>query len=715
MRVWRGRPHPLGATWDGRGVNMAVFSETADRVELCLFDSVEATAESERIALTSKTGPIWHGYFPDLRPGQLYGLRASGPYDPASGSRFNVNKLLFDPYAKAVGRDISYHDSLYGFDPASPAQDLSFGAQDSAAHAPLSMVVDTAFSWPAATGPRRSLADTVVYELHVKGFTERHPGIPEPLRGTYAGLASSAAIEHLLDLGVNTVELLPVHYRVSEPFLIARGLSNYWGYNTLGFFAPDPRLAAATEPQAVLQEFKTMVAALHDAGIAVFLDVVYNHTAEASQTGPTLAFRGLDNSAYYHLADDRRFNYDVTGTGNSLNLGHPRTLQLVCDSLRYWASEMHIDGFRFDLAPELARQYRDYDQQAPFFNILLQDPTLAAVHLIAEPWDIGAGGYDVGNFPVNWSEWNGRYRDTMRRFWAGAPQQLSDLATRLAGSSDLYGDDGRRPTASINFITVHDGFTLADLVAYDNKHNEINQEHNNDGTNDNDSWNCGAEGPTSDPEINQLRDRQARNLLLTLLVSQGVPMLQAGDEIGRTQNGNNNAYCQDNDLTWLDWDPDARAESLLAFTKRVIALRAAEPVFRRRHFFQGRPINAALDGAEGLKDIYWISASGQEMQDSDWNSSSVDALGMLLFGDEIDESDEVGDPIVGDSFLVLFNGSGDGIDFALPARLSERTLTVEIDTSSEQHDRVLVADAYKLDGHSAVVIRVAPTIEHPKA
>jgi isoamylase len=697
MQIHRGSPYPLGATWNGRGVNIAVFSDNAESIELCLFDSPRSASESARYPLPAVTGRVWHGYFPDLRPGQLYGFRAHGPYRPGEGHRFNPNKVLFDPYAKAVGRDLGYDDSIYGYPIG--GDDLGFDTVDSAPYAPLATVIDTAFTWSDDVSPRRGLADMVIYELHVKGFTQLHPGVPHPFRGTYAGLGSPAAIEHLLDLGVNAVELLPVHYRVSEPFLVAEGLSNYWGYNTLGFFAPDPRLAASNDPHGVIREFKTMVANLHHAGIAVLLDVVYNHTAEGSERGPTLCFRGLDNASYYHLADDPRFNYDVTGTGNSLNLGHPRTLQLVTDSLRYWVTEMHIDGFRFDLAPELARQFRDYDKLSPFFDLLLQDPVLAGVHLIAEPWDVGAGGYDVGNFPVNWSEWNGRFRDTVRRFWAGSPQQLGDLATRLSGSADLYGDDGRKPSASINFVTVHDGFTLADLVSYNQKHNEANLQNNSDGNNQNDSWNCGVEGPTSDPAVNQVRHQQMRNLLVTLFLSQGVPMLQAGDEFGRSQRGNNNAYCQDNELTWLDWKLEEEQADLLAFTKQLVRLRAAEPVFRRRHFFQGRPI------VGDIKDIYWISPAGREMQMDDWNSS-LQALGVLLIGDEIDETDEVGDRITGNSFLLVFNASSQALDFPMPERLAALDKQVVLDTATPDNEGAQVSDSYRLAGHAAIVALV---------
>jgi isoamylase len=700
MRVHRGAPYPLGASWNGRGVNVAVFSDVAERVDLCLFDDAADTAETARIALPASTGGVWHGYFPDLRPGQLYGLRVSGPYRPGEGPRCNPNKMLFEPYAKAVGRDLRYDDRLYGYTIGAVDRDLSFDARDSAAVAPLAAVIDPAFTWGNDAGPRRALADTVIYELHVKGFTARHPGVPAELRGTYAGLGSPAAVEHLLDLGVTAVELLPVHYRVSERFLVNEGLSNYWGYNTLGFFAPDPRLAAATDPHGVVREFKTMVATLHDAGIAVLLDVVYNHTAEGSELGPTLAFRGLDNAASYHLADDRRHTYDVTGTGNTVNVGHPRTLQLITDSLRYWVTEMHVDGFRFDLAPALAREFREYDKLSAFFDLLLQDPVLARVHLIAEPWDIGGGGYEVGNFPTNWSEWNGRYRDTVRRFWAGVPQQLGDLATRLSGSADLYADDGRRPSASINFVTAHDGFTLADLVSYDRKHNEANLQDNTDGNDQNDSWNCGVEGPTTDPAIIALRRRQVCNLLLTLAFSQGVPMLQAGDEFGHAQGGNNNAYCQDNELTWLDWNWDDEQRGLLDLTRRLLRLRAEEPVFRRRDFFQGRPITGG-----DVKDIYWIHPAGWEMQQEDWGTA-LQTLGLLLVGEEISERDEFGERIVGNSYLLVLNAAAESTEFVMPERLAALDKHVLIDTEATERQGRRVKDSLRLEAHSSAVLLV---------
>jgi isoamylase len=700
-RTWEGSPYPLGVKWDGEGVNVAVFSASATGIDLCLFDSASAATESQRLPLPTSSGQIWHGYFPDLRPGQLYGLRAHGPYDPANGLRFNANKLLFDPYAQAVGRDLSYDDALFGYTVGSPDLDLSFDERDSAAHAPLAAIVDPAFTWPGERPPSRELADLVIYEVNVKGFTQQHPDVPEPLRGTYAGLGSPAAIKYLIDLGVNTVELLPVHYRVSERFLVTKGLNNYWGYNTLGFFAPDPRFAVAKDPEGVVAEFKNMVAALHAAGISVFLDVVYNHSAEGSEEGPTLSLRGLENGAYYHLADNQRYTFDFTGTGNSLNLGHPRTLQLVSDSLRYWVQEMRVDGFRFDLAPELGRQFRTYDRQSPFFDVVMQDPVLAGVHLVAEPWDVGEGGYDVGNFPVNWSEWNGRYRDTVRRYWKGDQQMLGDFATRLSGSSDLYGHDGRRPAASINLITTHDGFTLNDLVSYDYKHNEANQENNNDGNNDNDSWNCGVEGPTDDPSVLALRARQKRNFIVTLLLSQGVPMLQGGDEISRTQQGNNNAYCQDNQLSWFDWELDDEQQSLLEFVRRVTKLRSNEPVFRRRTFFQGRPIRG------DIKDLYWLDSSGQEMSDADWSTGWAESLGMLLMGDEIDETDARGEPISGDSFLLLLNAAGNEVDFQLPPQVQGRTMSLELDTSTMPSETGISGGVYHLAAHSAAVIRIA--------
>ncbi|MGK5113955.1 glycogen debranching protein GlgX [Geodermatophilus sp. CPCC 205506] len=703
MRVQPGSPHPLGATWDGRGVNVAVFSGVAERVELCLFESPGDTTETERIALASSTGGVWHGYFPDLRPGQLYGLRAAGPYRPAEGPRCNPHKLLFDPYAKAVGRDVRHDDSLFGYGLGSADEDLTMNLADSAGSAPLAAVVDTAFSWGNDVPPRRAPADTVIYELHVKGFTKRHPGVPAPLRGTYAGLASPAAVEHLLDLGITAVELLPVQYRVSERFLVEQGLTNYWGYNTLGFFAPDPRLAAATDPQGVVREFKTMVATLHEAGIAVLLDVAYDHTAEGSELGPTLAFRGLDNAAYYHLADEHRYTHDDQGIGNALDVGHPRTLQLITDSLRYWVSEMHVDGFRFDLAPARARAFAKYDQLPAAFELLQQDPVLAGVHLVAGPWEDGEAGPAAGSVPGKWWEWNGRFRDTVRRFWAGAPQQSGDLAGRLSGSPDLYGDDDRRPSTSINVVTAHDGFTLADLVSYERKRNEANMRDNADGTDADDSWNCGVEGPTTDPAVTALRRRQVRNMLLTLILSPGVPLLQAGDELEHTQLGNNHAYCQDNELTWLDWTADDERRSLFDFTRRLLRLRADEPVFRRRrHLSPGRP----LPGGD-VTGVSWLHPAGREMRQEDW-TTPVQSLGVLLVGQEVGERDERGRPVIGNSYLELLNAADERVDFVLPAELTALGIDVVLHTAGTDTGSQRGTGVVDLPPHSAAVLQIRP-------
>ena len=650
MSVWPGAPSPLGASLNRNGVNFALFSEHATKVELCLFNSPGAHTESLRITLPEKTNQVWHGCLPDVRPGQAYGYRVHGPNDPTSGHRFNPRKLLLDPYAKQIARDLRWNSGI--LDPEC----------DTAASAPLALVVDTSFDWQNDRAPRTPWHETVVYELHVKGFTKLHSGVPEALRGTYAGLGSPAVVGHLRDLGVTAVELLPVHFHVDERFLAERNQANYWGYNTLGFFAPDPRYAASG-PERAVHEFKTMVRQLHSANIEVILDVVYNHTAEGNHEGPTLSLRGIDNVAYYRLAKDRSRYVDFTGCGNSLNVAHPVTLQLIMDSLRYWVQEMHVDGFRFDLASALARELWEVDRLSTFFDIIHQDPVLSEVKLIAEPWDLGPSGYQVGNFPVLWTEWNGKYRDCVRRFWKGNGGTLGELASRLSGSSDLYAHNGRRPSASLNFITAHDGFTLRDLVSYNHKHNEANGEENCDGTNDNDSWNCGVEGPTNDPAVNALRLQQQRNLLATLFLSQGVPMLLAGDEFGQTQNGNNNAYCQDSPLAWLDWNLTAEQCALLDFVREIMRLRKTQPVFRRRHFFQGRPIH----GAE-IKDLYWLKPDGTEMSDRDWESGFARCLGMVLPGDQITELGEHGERIVGDSFAVLFNAGHESISFRLGTR-----------------------------------------------
>jgi isoamylase len=664
ISIWPGSPSPLGATSNSNGVNFALFSEHGTKVELCLFDSPDVQAESQRIALPEKTNQVWHGCVPTLKPGQVYGYRVHGPDDPTRGHRFNPRKVLLDPYANAIARDLRWDDAVHKPE------------RDTASFAPLARVVDTTFDWGNDRAPRTPWHETVVYELHVKGFTKQHPGISENLRGTYAGLASPAAIEHLSKLGVTTIELLPVHYHIDERFLVQRNRVNYWGYNTLGFFAPDPRYAASG-PEGAVHEFKAMVRQLHAAGIEVILDVVYNHTAEGDHRGPTLSLRGIDNAAYYRLAYDRSRYIDFTGCGNSLNVGHPRTLQLIMDSLRYWVQEMHVDGFRFDLASALARELWEVDRLSSFFDIIHQDPVLSEVKLIAEPWDIGPGGYQVGNFPVLWTEWNGKYRDCVRRFWKGHGGTIGEMASRFSGSSDLYSHSGRRPSASLNFITAHDGFTLRDLVSYNQKHNELNGEENRDGTNDNDSWNCGVEGPTDDPVVNALRGQQQRNFLATLLLSQGVPMLLAGDEFGQTQRGNNNAYCQDSPLTWLDWNLSNHQRALLDFVRELIRLRKTQAAFRRRHFFQGRPIH----GAE-IKDLYWLKPDGTEMSDRDWASGFARCLGMVLPGDQIAEVGEHGERIVGDSFAILFNAHHEPISFRLGARQRNVYWTCVLDTAA---------------------------------
>jgi isoamylase len=661
VKVRPGSPYPLGATWDGLGVNFSLFSEHATGVDLCLFDSIDAVAESERIPLSENTDMVWHAYLPGVLPGQLYGYRVDGPYDPRAGHRFNANKVLLDPYAKAIGRTTRWGDfELFGYRVGDPEEDLSFDERDNASLAPLATVIDGAFTWGNDRAPRTPWHKTVIYELHVKGFTMRHPEVPGPMRGTYAGLRSEAAIRHLLSLGVTAVELMPTHHFLNDRSLVEKGLVNYWGYNTLGFFAPALAYAGG-RPEEAVGEFKMAVRALHAAGLEVILDVVYNHTAEGNHLGPTLSFRGIDNAAYYRLMpQDARYHMDFTGCGNTLNMLHPRVLQLIMDSLRYWVLEMHVDGFRFDLASALARELYEVNRLGAFFDIIHQDPVLSQVKLIAEPWDLGEGGYQVGNFPVLWTEWNGKYRDTVRRFWKGEGSVVSELASRLAGSSDLYEHSGRRPYASINFVTAHDGFTLHDLVSYNHKHNEANLEGDADGESHNLSWNSGAEGPTDDPAIRALRGRQKRNFLATLLLSQGVPMIRSGDELSHTQGGNNNGYCQDNEISWLDWDLGPDQREFLDFTRQVIELWRGQPVLQRRRFFQGRQIRG------GAKDIMWLEPTGQEMTDQHWNRDFTRCLGMFLPGDAIDEQDEHGDHIVGNSLLVLMNAHHEPVAFRLP-------------------------------------------------
>jgi isoamylase len=654
--VWPGRPYPLGATWDGEGVNFALYSEHAEKVELCLFD-ISGKREVLRVPLPEQTDMVWHGYLPEVRPGQLYGYRVYGPYAPEHGQRFNHHKLLLDPYGKQLQGDLHWSDAHFGYKVGHKQEDLSFDRRDNASGMPKNRVIDSAFTWGADAPPKIPWHQTVIYELHVKGFTMRHPDIPAPLRGTYAGLATAPAIEHFTRLGVTSIELMPVHSFVDDRQLVDRGLRNYWGYSTIGFFAPDPHYLSTSS----IHEFKTMVKTLHSAGLEVILDVVYNHTAEGNHLGPTLSLKGIDNSTYYRLMPDNpRYYKDYTGTGNTLNMQHPRVLQLIMDSLRYWVLDMHVDGFRFDLAATLARELHEVNRLGAFLDIIHQDPVLSQVKLIAEPWDLGEGGYQVGNFPVGWAEWNDRYRDTVRSYWKGDDGVVGDLAYRITGSSDLYAHSGRRPYASVNFVTAHDGFTLHDLVSYNDKHNGPNGENNQDGTTNNRSWNCGVEGPTSDPDIRALRAKQKRNFLATLFLSQGVPMMYAGDAIGHTQLGNNNAYCQDNDISWINWELNPQDRDLLEFARRMIGLRKRHPVFRRRRFFQGRPIKGA-----NVKDVLWLNPAGKEISEEEWRDPSVHCLGMFLSGQGLDETDERGRKLTDDSFLVLLNAYHEDVEFTL--------------------------------------------------
>ncbi|HEY4028582.1 MAG TPA: glycogen debranching protein GlgX [Candidatus Dormibacteraeota bacterium] len=656
MEIWPGDPYPLGASFDGTGTNFSLFSEVADRVELCLFD--EDGAET-RLDLPEQTALCWHGYVPNVRPGQRYGFRVHGPYDPNRGLRCNPAKLLLDPYAKAIEGNVRWNRAIFPYPLGNPDLDKAPDHTDSGPFMPKSIVIDPWFIWDDDRRLRIPWHDTVIYEVHVKGFTARHPSIPANLRGTYAGLATPEAIEHFKSLGITALELLPVHQFVHDHVLIERGLRNYWGYNSIGYLAPHNEYTSSGERGEQVQEFKRMVKTLHSAGIEVILDVVYNHTAEGNHLGPMLSFRGIDNAAYYRLTEDARFYRDYTGTGNSLNMRHPHVLQLIMDSLRYWVIEMHVDGFRFDLAATLARELHDVDRLSAFFDLVQQDPVLSQVKLIAEPWDVGEGGYQVGNFPVQWSEWNGKYRDTVRDFWRGEPATLADFGFRITGSSDLYQADGRRPYASVNFVTCHDGFTLEDLVSYNHKRNEANGEDNQDGESHNRSWNCGIEGVTDDPEVRSLRDRQKRNFLATVLLSQGVPMILSGDEFGRTQCGNNNAYCQDNEISWLDWEH--RDDELMGFVTRLIRLRREHPVFRRRRFFQGRRIQ----GAE-LTDIAWFKPDGGPMTADDWSNGYARSLGVFLNGEEISAPDPRGRRPRDDSFFVLFNAYDQSLRFTLP-------------------------------------------------
>jgi glycogen operon protein len=691
-----------------------LFSAHATKVELCLFDSPDAKVERRRVPLTEQTDMVWHGFLPDVRPNQLYGYRVHGPYDPPSGHRFNPNKVVMDPYAKSVARPIQWGDEMFGYTVGHGDEDLAMDTRDNAALAPLAAVVDPAFTWGDDRPPRTPWHNTVIYETHVRGFSKRHPDISERLRGTYEALTTEHAINHLKRIGVTAVELMPVHHHAPDRHLEVQGLTNYWGYNSVGYFAPERRFAASKTPAGSVREFKRMVRALHAAGLEVILDVVYNHTAEGNHLGPMLSLKGIDNASYYRLVGDNpRYYMDFTGCGNTLNMQSPQVLQLIMDSLRYWVLEMHVDGFRFDLASALARELFDVDRLAAFFDIIHQDPVLSQVKLIAEPWDLGQGGYQIGNFPVLWTEWNGKYRDSVRRFWRGDGGTVSELATRLSGSNDLYAHNGRQPYASINFITAHDGFTLHDLVSYNEKHNEANLEENRDGENNNLSSNCGAEGPTDDADIRALRERQQRNFLATLMLSQGVPMISHGDELGRTQHGNNNAYCQDNEISWIDWNLDDDKRTLLSFAQKLVHFRLSQPTLRRRRYFQGRSIRGG-----DVKDVAWLTPEGHEMDDAAWNAPFVRSLGMMLSGSAIDEVNERGEPILGDTLVVLLNGHSDEVTFTLPPFEDDQLWHRVFDTF-EPHGRdaaLKPGSQYPLQGRSVAVFKaLAPVRERRRA
>src|ERR1019366_512830 len=691
MEIWPGRPYPLGAAYDGGGTNFSLFSDVAERVELCLFD---ADGGEERVILDEVDASCWHAYLPSVSPGQRYGYRVHGPWAPDKGQRCNPAKLLLDPYAKAIEGQVDWVQACF---PYNFGDENSRNDDDSAPHVPRSVVHNPYFDWGNDRPPDAQLNEWVIYEVHVKGFTARHPDIPEAQRGTFAGLGHPAAIEHLTGLGVTAVELLPVHQFIHDAHLVERGLRNYWGYNSIGFLAPHNEYAAGGQRGGQVAEFKAMVRAMHEAGIEVILDVVYNHTAEGNQMGPILSMKGIDNAAYYRLvADDPGFYYDTTGTGNSLNVGHPHTLQLIMDSLRYWVTDMHVDGFRFDLAASLARQFHEVDRLSAFFELIQQDPVVSQVKLIAEPWDIGEGGYQVGNFPALWSEWNGRYRDTVRDFWRREPATLGEFASRLTGSSDLYQADARHPGASVNFVTAHDGFTLRDLVSYNEKHNQANGEDGADGESHNSSWNCGVEGDTGDKDVLALRHRQQRNFLATLLLSQGVTMLLGGDESGRTQDGNNNAYCQDNEISWQDWE--RVDEDLLGYTGRLIALRREHPVLRRRRWFQGLPIRGSVD-------LGWCKPDGTEMSDQDWAAGATASVGLFLNGEAITDRDRRGQRVTDDSFLLLFNAHHEAIQWTLPKQWGECWEPV-IDTSDpdREGERFESGQAMPVAGRSVVVL-----------
>ncbi|MFL5348592.1 MAG: glycogen debranching protein GlgX [Hyalangium sp.] len=710
MEVWPGKPYPRGATYDGTGVNFAVYSQVATRVEVCIFDPNHPAQELARFDLPEVTEFVWHGYVPGMEPGTLYGLRVHGPYDPLQGHRCNPHKLLVDPYAKALFGEVDWKQPVFGYTLGHKDQDLARDEQDSAAGVPKGVVVSDFFDWGNDRRPDVPWRETVIYEAHVRGLTMRHPAVPEHQRGTYAGLAHPAVIEHLLKLGVTAVELLPVHESADDSFLNDKGLSNYWGYSTLNFFSPEQRYASRRTPGSQVAEFKSMVKALHAAGIEVLLDVVYNHTCEGNHLGPTLSFKGIDNTSYYWLMPEPRYCLDFTGCGNSLNASLPQAARLIADSLRYWVTELHVDGFRFDLATTLGRLGGgEFNPNAPLFQIINQDPVLGKVKLIAEPWDVGLGGYQVGRFPAPWREWNGKYRDALRRYWKGDENLAGEVGHRLAGSSDMFQSARRRPQASINFVTAHDGFTLHDLVTYSHKHNEANGEHNRDGADDNQAWNCGVEGETDDANVIALRERQKRNLLASLFLSQGVPMLVAGDEMGRTQGGNNNAYCQDNELSWVDWNLDARRKALLEFTSRLIQFRHRQPVLQRRRFFQGEHI-----WDSHFKDLAWFRPDGTEMSEQDWQKPFVRSLAFLLGGDAIPTPDERGRRVIGDGLLVLLNAHHEPVRFTLPQAEHGHPWVLEFYTAEDSRGPEPVsASAFELTGRSLAVFRAALSDSQP--
>ncbi|MRX46339.1 glycogen debranching protein GlgX [Pedobacter puniceum] len=701
IKVYPGKPYPLGATWDGKGVNFTLYADNATGVDLCLFNTTKDETESVKIRIKERTHQIWHCYVPDIEPGQLYGFRVYGPYEPENGHRFNPHKLLIDPYAKAIAGTLQWHNALFAYQVGHEDEDFSFSEEDSAPYIPKAVVIDPAFDWEDDKSPNTSMHKSIIYETHVKGFTMQHPDIPEEIRGTYKALAHEATIAYLTDLGITAVELMPVHHFVSDKNLQDQGLNNYWGYSTIGFFAPDVRYSSSGVLGQQVREFKEMVKALHKAGIEVILDVVYNHTAEGNHLGPTLSFKGIDNCSYYRLTENPRFYMDYTGTGNTLNARLPNVLRLIMDSLRYWITEMHVDGFRFDLASTLARELHEVQKLSSFFDIIHQDPIISQAKLIAEPWDVGEGGYQVGKFPPGWAEWNGKYRDCIRDYWIGADSMLGEFADRFTGSSDLYQDDYRKPTASINFITAHDGFTLHDLVSYNEKHNEANGENNQDGESHNRSWNCGAEGNTDDEAIITLRNQQKRNFLTTLFLSQGVPMIVAGDEFGRTQQGNNNAYCQDNEISWLNWDN--MDHELQQFTASLIRLRKEHPTFCRRKWFQGMPVKGI-----GLEDIAWFLPEGTEMDDEHWQHDFARSLAVYLNGKGIRSLSEQGEKIIDDDFYVMFNAHHDTIIYHLPPDKYSKKWQKVLDTSEAKFDEETVLkseDEIPVKGRSVVLLK----------